>query len=70
MQFIQGQIIPIATLNKINDYIIALQKDPTNTIVVNQLIAEWEAIPPNTDDTNIQDDIDRIIAKQNTYINK
>lgn len=70
MQFTQGQIIPIATLNKINDYIIALQKDPTNTIVVNQLIAEWEAIPPSTDDTNIQDDIDRIIAKQNTYINK
>ena len=68
MHFTQGQIISASLLNNIDAIIQNIKKDPTNQTYINHLIDAWEEIPASTDETNISDNIARILELQQNYI--
>lgn len=69
-RFNSGDIISIITLNKIDEYINQLYISLGSHQLVQDLYNTWQGIPTGDNSTSINDEIEAILQKQNSYINQ
>lgn len=69
-RFKSGDIIPVTTLNQIEDYINQLYNSLNSNQIVKDLYDVWQGIPTGDESASINDEIEAILQKQNSYINQ